>query len=1114
MRKRTPGWLAALLGVLAWSGPAFAQQGDRRDRQDPELLVESGGRMGTCDVLTFTADGNYLLAAGDDKVVRVWPYRAGQLDSHAARGLRWGSWREQRGAIYALALSPDPAGKRVAIGGLGLRNSSVAVLDRVSGAILHTVTPERGRENFYGVMALAFAPSGKRLAYGTADGTVWLWDFKRNRRLGKQAGKKTFNRIRLLHFFGEQQLLSVAEDGAVVRWDLGGPRVVRTPLLTLAGKGVRSVFRAVLSPDGQWLAAATQGPLVAVRSLDGKGKRDIKLEERRFARSLAFDRRGRLAVGVGVLVPSKFYLEANDLLRLYDLPDRRGKPGPPHTFRADCLAFHPDGKHLAVAGGDNQEVTLWDLANTRRPASVVRGAGSGLWDVTLTRSGRYLGIRDRRDPNSPDPDARARGPWRFFDLFVRRWAVSRTLKPSERLTELRGWHVEPSPDPYVWYAVHSSGARHKLPLDRDRDGMPRCYAFLPPGKDRTVRLAVGHYWGLSLFSLKRSGVRRQRLCVGHQGEVTALAPSADSKWLVSASLDQTVAAWDLGAWPSQAELGAAFRVKGGRLFVRSVDLFSPAWEAGLVKGDEVVLLAVAARKVFDRTGSKEFGPAVGKAAGCLPFLENPEPGKELFFGVRRPGRKGLFRLLTTVRQRPLWRFFPARGPAPSPEWVLWMWRYHYYDTSTNGDSYVGWQLNDSAGLTGTPTFYRAEQFRGYFHRPAVIDKLLGTRNVKEALESAGQELAPPDFRRLQPAAVSIRVGAAEVHDQDVKVTVSADPQSDNPDRVPDRAELWVNDYRLKVWHPSGPRFRATVRVPKDKLRAGDNDLTFQCYNRVAGRGQGRAEAQARVKCVRERVRRRLYGVMVGIEDYTKSSLPGGARFPNLPAARNDAATLRAVWEKRSRPLFAEAHIKLLEAPGGVVNRAAILEQLRGLAARTSADDLLVLFLAGHGDLREEEGRSIFVFCGPDYSRAKKTDGLTSEDLYTALAAIPCRKFVLLDACRSGDLRATPVRDLTPGGRGPTILAACDRSEQSWEDRRLGKGGHGLFSYAVAEALGKGFARADRSRDGRIDAQELYDYALARLPALLKAVGKPGEQNPTHFPAELERFPLAAEGVRK
>ena len=68
---------------------ARSQQEDRRDRKDPELVVESGGRMGTCDSMTFTADGRYLLATGDDKVVRVWSYQDGKLDGRSMKVLRW-----------------------------------------------------------------------------------------------------------------------------------------------------------------------------------------------------------------------------------------------------------------------------------------------------------------------------------------------------------------------------------------------------------------------------------------------------------------------------------------------------------------------------------------------------------------------------------------------------------------------------------------------------------------------------------------------------------------------------------------------------------------------------------------------------------------------------------------------------------------------------------------------------------------------------------------------------------------------------------------------------------------------------------------------------------------
>src|SRR5262245_3991318 len=130
--------LCTTLALVLLVRPAFAQS-DRRDRQDPELVVDSGGRQGTCDQLLFSPDGKHLLAAGDDKVVRIWPWADGKLSDKGQKLLRWSIWREQRGAIYALALSPD--GQRLALGGLGVRTSTVALLDRGSGNVRQVVTP-------------------------------------------------------------------------------------------------------------------------------------------------------------------------------------------------------------------------------------------------------------------------------------------------------------------------------------------------------------------------------------------------------------------------------------------------------------------------------------------------------------------------------------------------------------------------------------------------------------------------------------------------------------------------------------------------------------------------------------------------------------------------------------------------------------------------------------------------------------------------------------------------------------------------------------------------------------------------------------------------------------
>jgi len=104
MTRRT---LLALTAAAALAAPAAAQQLDRRSRDQPEIVVEAGGRVGTCDALTFDRDGRFLFAAGDDKVVRAWPYSAAHAlgftfagldtDPLKARTLRWRAWRERFG---------------------------------------------------------------------------------------------------------------------------------------------------------------------------------------------------------------------------------------------------------------------------------------------------------------------------------------------------------------------------------------------------------------------------------------------------------------------------------------------------------------------------------------------------------------------------------------------------------------------------------------------------------------------------------------------------------------------------------------------------------------------------------------------------------------------------------------------------------------------------------------------------------------------------------------------------------------------------------------------------------------------------------------------------------
>ncbi|MGL6095333.1 MAG: hypothetical protein ACRC7O_05980, partial [Fimbriiglobus sp.] len=997
---------------------------ERRDRQQPELVVEAGGRTATCDALAFAPDGKTLFAAGDDKVVQAWPVGPTGIDAAKMRTLRWPAWREYRGGIKTLAVSPD--GAKLVIGGFGTRasNGSAAVLNWPAGDVADLTVPTRtGGGSSYTVFSAAFSPDGKAVALGTADGAVWLWHPNTPapaRELGRHAavppaggGPAEFNRPRLVAFVGKE-IVSVAESGEVLAFDpAADPPTSRTVLAVtdvpeFSPKKPLRVFQAVLSPDQTWLAAGCNGatPALILRSLDGQRSKVLPLKPGEYVNAVAFSATtDKLTVAVGSWKPLAdtrgFVLEADDRILIVDRPltsdELTPTPGPKHTARVESLAFHPDGR-LAVAGGDNHAVELFDLAKPAVEPSVARGAGRNLWGVRIAATGDVIGFQPRRNPDATDPNARGTGPWVGFDLGrTKPVAGNKPTWVEPVVKSPDGWAVGPTASQYVWRVSHEkTGAKHDLPWDKDRDEAPRCWTFLPPAKPgRPTRLAVGHMYGFSVFELPADGPPVRTVWArGHASEVMAIAPSADGTWVVTTGTDQTVAGWSVQDSASGNALGATLAVKAGKLVVSTVDVGGPAWEMGLVAGAEILGIGVREATVRSVPYSVDvpgegFTPT-GTPADGWKALTAVRPAASVFLVWREAGRDLVSRGQTTLPTRPLWRFFPAFDPNGTlAEWVVWVWKTGHYHTSTNGDFLIGWVVN-RADETKTPAFYPAERLRDQFHREAVVRKFLQTRDLSGALtDLLGKNPLPLRFDAVEPTAVSLAV--TPVGPDGATVTVDVPAAGSNPDLWPDTVEVWVNDHRVESWAAGGRAIRERlVELPPEKLRAGTNTVTTLTRNRLGGR----AEAQAIVRKPGESPSPRLFGLVVGINDYSKSKAapdptgsggadvlpftPGndvkllarGVAFGNLTGARNDATKLRDRWlEQTDRGgLYAGGDVATVLDP--TATRADVLAELDRAAKNATADDRFVLFLAGHGDYvtvprGDRPARKEFVFCCQD-----------------------------------------------------------------------------------------------------------------------------------------------------
>jgi len=291
-----------------------------------------------------------------------------------------------------------------------------------------------------------------------------------------------------------------------------------------------------------------------------------------------------------------------------------------------------------------------------------------------------------------------------------------------------------------------------------------------------------------------------------------------------------------------------------------------------------------------------------------------------------------------------------------------------------------------------------------------------------------------------------------------------------------------------------------------RLVPGDNLLTVTAYDgdHVVDAGEPiRLQARYAAAIISEP---ELYVLTVGI-NYRDTEIT------ELSNAVNDARGL-AEDMAANHGLFKNIHKTILLEEQATLSN--IRNSLAQIAAEVKPNDMVLVFLAGHGTAIDGQYYFIPYDIKAPTPEALKSSGLTHDMLGELLSSLPTsHTAVLVDTCYAGAFAVpdailrhaqdrTWVRSLGYT-TGRFILAGTTNEQEALD----GVDGHGVFTAVILDALrGHADTEVQGNRDGQVDVHELARYAELRVPEKVKMIAPTHQQKPSWYFAGSDIFNIS------
>ena len=1107
------------------------EDADTPGDQRPILRLNYDGHSGRVNVVRFNDAGDRLITAGQDKDVHVWQRDPRNRDAWIhARTIRWQVWRGPRGVINDLGIRQN----EVAMAGYGAMGGTgeVWVADLITGkwirsladyATAHRVTVDSLAWSKHAKSTLVSADLAGRIVRWSTDPATGRWQPQtivgEDTETYGDATAKSLQPFRRFH-----PMTTLGDQIATIHLN----RLHRNPIPG-GGEFTFPVWQVQLSaPESGAKPIPLDGEIPGlITQLQSSSDQSVLAAACHTAREVKLWRRqpetGKLtsetisvngrplfvdldATGRRLLVGT----EAGDLpatVALYDLTAEPARLIDSMVLKETAAsgAFDPTNRSVVLAIGNALQVHATDENGqwNASPRQVLKTPIKPITRVAASVQADPVRVAISRQQT-------AAGDKPFSEVFNLS-ELSLEAIPADDIADdqfLAGQRldtkvtVRPSATDFNVYQLYRDETLvGTLPLRPELHGRPTTVSSVEINGSPLAIVGTEGQNNVYVFSLasEKAGKAAESLKVvrqfrGHFGTVRSTSVTADGRYLLTGSDDATLCVWNLDEVLTVSDMvnrwGATFEVLDGKLTVASIDEAGPLYFRGARIGDQLDRLKWPGDQGEILTA--ETPEAVEKTLAETSF------DTQVVFEFDRQGRP-----VETFQMFPAWYPLATVLIDDEREWAMWT-PTGIYNASLAGNQRFGWQLN--RGLGNDVEYFRADQFRASLERPAVMRRLLSAGSLAAAMRVTLGGGPPPGETAIVNQIASrprIRILSPIPKMLGTMPTVGPEPTVEVVARIESPAGVDIASVKAFIdGIPGALKSRQTIDTTTIEVRwmfelPRQTEMQLDVYAATSSQSAARETLAVRRLESPPPVKAKMHLLAMGISRYADPNIvpldfAAKATDAVADAMRDyagslyDVTTTQLVDSQATRSLWR-------------ICARSTLDQLRD---QVGPDDLVVMYLCGHGMRDRRTGKWYFVSADADYRdlmNDQYNDCLSLSDL-SVFASLPCRKLAILDSCHSGAVQSFMREDdLKSAIRvlQDDVVMTITASEGREEAAEVVEAGLGRFTSRLLEALS---GKADQDRDGEVSLREMVRYVSRTVAEDSRQDGM--MQHPTAGPPDL------------